>query len=368
MHSLQKILKRDERAIFALRGLYQGYGYLPYKMSRFEEYDLYVRNKDFLVSDQFITFADRNGKLLALKPDVTLSIIKNSPDRPGVVQKLYYNENVYRADKSGTAIKEILQTGLECVGDVGSYEIAEVVLLAAKSLALLGNPFVLDLSHMGLIAAVMDDCGLANEERARALAYLRQKNAHELAALCQDLAPDAAKKLRLLVTVSGRASQVLAQLVPVLTTPAEQKALQELEMLWAILERSGYGTSVRIDFSVNNDMNYYCGVVFKGYLAGIPASILSGGQYDKLLQKMGRDSRAIGFALYLDLLARQGAMESCFDVDTLILHDENADPAALVTAAEEAAKSGTVLVATQSPPGRTWGRLVDLREKGGKEA
>lgn len=67
-------LKYDERAIFVLRSLYSKYGYSYYKMSKFEEYDLYVRNKDFLVSDSVITFTDTNGRLMALKPDVTLSI------------------------------------------------------------------------------------------------------------------------------------------------------------------------------------------------------------------------------------------------------------------------------------------------------
>ena len=105
-------LKQDEQAIFALRGLYQSYGYLPYKMSRFEEYDLYVRNKDFLVSDQIITFADRSGKLLALKPDVTLSIIKNSRIDGGV-EKVYYNENVYRVAPGARSFREIVQVGLE---------------------------------------------------------------------------------------------------------------------------------------------------------------------------------------------------------------------------------------------------------------
>ena len=68
----EKILKNDERAVFALRSLYRGFGYSKYKMSKFEEYDLYVRNKDFLISDSIITFTDTNGKLMALKPDVTL--------------------------------------------------------------------------------------------------------------------------------------------------------------------------------------------------------------------------------------------------------------------------------------------------------
>ena len=74
----EKLLKNEEKAIFNLRSLYRRYGYSPFKMSKFEEYDLYVRNKDFLVSDRVITFNDTNGKLMALKPYVTLSIIKNS--------------------------------------------------------------------------------------------------------------------------------------------------------------------------------------------------------------------------------------------------------------------------------------------------
>lgn len=109
-------LKYDERAIFALRSLYSKYGYSYYKMSKFEEYDLYVRNKDFLVSDSVITFTDTNGRLMALKPDVTLSIIRHIKDEPGVVQKLFYNENVYRVSQKTRTFKEIMQVGLECVG------------------------------------------------------------------------------------------------------------------------------------------------------------------------------------------------------------------------------------------------------------
>ena len=172
------IWKHEERSEDQLKNLYRAYGYIPYKMSRFEEYDLYVRNKDFLVSDQIITFSDRTGRLLAMKPDVTLSIVKNAPEETGVVQKVYYRENVYRD------YREILQTGLECVGDLGEYEIAEVVLLAAKSLQQLGNRWVLDISHMGLLAAVLNSSGLSPEEQQMAMAYLHRKNYHQLKDLC----------------------------------------------------------------------------------------------------------------------------------------------------------------------------------------
>ena len=159
--STDQIWANEEQAVFALRELYQRYGYTPYKMSQFEEYDLYVRNKDFLISDRIITFSGEGGKLMALKPDVTLSIVKNAPEEPGVVQKVYYSENVYRD------YREIMQAGLECVGDLTRYDIAEVVLLAVRSLALLGRRYVLDISHMGLLAAVLERCGFDAKKRSR---------------------------------------------------------------------------------------------------------------------------------------------------------------------------------------------------------
>ena len=114
----EKVLKSEEQAVFELRALYRKYGYTQFKMSKFEEYDLYVKNKDFLVGDGVITFNDTDGKLLALKPDVTLSIIKNSKDESGGTQKVYYNENVYRISGSTHTFKEIMQTGLECIGAI----------------------------------------------------------------------------------------------------------------------------------------------------------------------------------------------------------------------------------------------------------
>ena len=347
------ILKNEEKATLALRNLYRRYGYTPYKMSRFEEYDLYVRNKDFLVSDRIITFSGPGGRLMALKPDVTLSIVKNAPDTPGVVQKVYYNENVYRD------YREILQAGLECVGDLWDYEIAEVVLLAAKSLELLGGSYVLDISHMGLISAVLDSCGLSGEEKTAAMECLRRKNPHDLKALCRT--EDAWNKLGTLVSCRGSSRETLEQVRTLLTTGEARQAYGELEALWTILE--GSGCHIRLDFSVGSNMRYYSGVVFRGYLAGIPSSILSGGQYDKLPRKMGRQAKAIGFAIYLDLLEDLQQEETGFAVDTLILHDGTADPLELMRASQEAAAVGTVLVTGELPQGRNW-KILRQFEKG----
>lgn len=350
---MEKILKSDEQAVFALRSLYNSFGYQRYKMSRFEEYDLYVRNKDFLLSDQVITFTDHSGRLLALKPDVTLSIIKNTQDAPGVVQKLYYNENVYRVAKGTHSFKEIMQAGLECIGDLTAYEIGEVMLLAAKSLALISDSFVLDISHMGLVSAILESSGLSAEGKRKALTCLQQKNAHELTAIC---GAENVESEKLACLISG-SMETLSEL---LTTDAERSAWQELNGLVKLLQGSGFEMQVQVDFSVGNDLKYYSGVVFNGYISGIPTSVLSGGQYDKLLRKMGRQGSAIGFAIYVDLLQRLEEKETGFDLDAVLLHGGE-DTALLMALTEKIRCEGSVLVSREKPTGRTWRRLYEVR-------
>lgn len=293
-------LSRSEQAVFALRSLYRQHGFSAFKMSRFEEYDLYLRNKDFLQSQEIITFADRNGRLLAMKPDVTLSIIKNASGEPGKVQKLYYNENVYRVDKSTHAYKEILQSGVECVGDLAGGDVAQVALLAVKSLALLGGSFVLDISHMGIVKTLLEKAQLTETDREEALRYMQQKNSHQLAALLSRAGCDetAARNICSIAGSCGPIAQVLPQLKAQLACPA----LEELETVCEVLRENGYADAVRIDLSVGSDMKYYSGIVFRGYIEGIADNILSGGQYDKLLRKMGKAGSAIGFALNVQLL------------------------------------------------------------------
>ena len=354
---MDKSLKKEEQAVLLLRQLYQRYGYQSYKMSRFEEYDLYVRNKDFLVSDQVITFSDRQGKLLALKPDVTLSIIKNA-GKSRDIQRVYYNENVYRVDPQTRAFREIMQTGLECIGDLSATDVAEVVLLAAKSLQTLGENFVLDISHMGLVAGLLRKSGLSHEGQKKALQYLHQKNSHELSRLCAEEGCQA-EGLLTLCTCAGAPFVVFETLQRYLDGQQCQ-SLQQLQSICGVLESFGFGDQIRVDFSVGTDMKYYSGVVFKGYLEGITTWILSGGQYDKLLQKMGRTGSAVGFAIYLNLL-EQIRRRTDFDVDAVLLYPEGADMQQVFRAAEGLRKEMNVLTAGRLPENLRWRKLYEWK-------
>ena len=348
----ETLLKPEEKAVYALRSLYDRYGYTPYKMSKFEEYDLYAKNKDFLISEGIITFTDTKGKLLALKPDVTLSIIKNSKDADKNLSKLYYNENVYRIAKGSHVFKEIMQAGLECIGDIDAYHVAEVVSLAIRSLALLSDAYMLDLSHVGLIAAMIDTLSLEKPVLKQFLTAVEKKNAGELSSLAADgvLSSEALGLASVLLKEYKTLDAAKEALTPYLITEEAKTAYAEFAALYEALSALGLTKYVRIDFSVINHRGYYSGVVFKGYLKGVPDSVLAGGQYDRMMRKMGRRDGAIGFAVYLDAIASGKKAQAEYDVDILLLKN-GADAASVLLAVEMLSESGARVLATETVPG-----------------
>ena len=120
-----------------------------------------------------------------------------------------------------------------------------------------------------------------------------------------------------------------------------------------------------LDFSVANDARYYTGVVFKGFLRGIPGSVLSGGQYDRLMTRMHRSARAVGFAVYLDELAGLTGERSPYDADVLLLCPASASPALVRTAQEKLIGEGYSVFAARVPdPNLRVRRTAELRENG----
>ena len=303
------ILQPRERAVFALRALYQGAGCRMYHMGQFEEYALYQENQRFLPSRQVITFTDLDGRLLALKPDVTLSIAKSARPAPGQTLRFYYSENVYRPSAESGAFKEIPQTGVECIGRVGVAETGETLALAARSLEVLagatGRPdWQLVAGHMGYLSALLDALGVPACGRRPILARLHEKNAHELraAALDAGLGEAGAAALTGLLELCGPAGSVLPAAAAACRSEAMAAALDELR---AALD--GVDGPVWLDLTLSGEMEYYNGLLFQGYLRGAPRPVLRGGRYDLLARKFTPGAGAVGFAVYLDELERPAA-------------------------------------------------------------
>ncbi len=357
----ERIIREEERVSLRLRSLYQQYGYLPFKMSKFEEYDLYVQNKEFLVGDGVITFNDTDGRLMALKPDVTLSIIKNNVEN-AIKRKVYYDENVYRISAKTKQFKEIRQVGLECLGDISLYDTYETVCLAAASLQEISENFVLDLSNLGIVSALLEEMGASEPFGKGVMTALANKNAHEMANLCEkyEISKENREKWLLLLGAYGDMEKSLAKIAPICRGKAKS-AFEELEALCKLLKNTSYADKIRLDFSVVNDRNYYDDIVFKGFVQGISDGVLSGGRYDKLLSRMGKKSGGIGFAVYLDLLEGFNEQKTEFDVDVLLLYDEKT-PVDTVISKVNALLSENKSVRVEKSAGEArYQTLLDLR-------
>ena len=129
-----------------------------------------------------------------------------------------------------------------------------------------------------------------------------------------------------------------------------------------MLDASPLSDKILFDFSVVNNMNYYSGIVFRGFVDGICDGVLAGGQYDKMMQKMGRSSSAIGFALYLDLLEQLKQESSGYDADVLLLYSSDTDSRTVAAEVNKIIASGrTVSAQREIPEKLKYRETVDLR-------
>jgi len=360
-----KVLKIDETIAYKLRSLYRRFGYSQFNMSKFEEYSLYAKNKDFLISDAIISFTDTHGRLMALKPDVTLSIINNSKDVPGHIQKLYYDENVYRLPKGAHTFKEIKQTGLECLGDITFLEVCEVIMLALRSLENIAEDYIFEISHVGLLEALLEEAGLSHSAEKKVLSCILSKNSDELAVIGEEcgISAENMEKLQVFLRNYQSFGEAVSAFEKVCCGEESVRALGEFRAALDFIASTSFVKHTKVNFSLTNDMNYYSGIAFRGYIQGIPTGVLSGGQYDNLMKKMGRTAKAVGFAVYLDALKRLEEDDKEYDVDIILLAGDNI--AAAIRAAETLSFDNTsVRICSEIPKDIRYRQVLSIAGKG----
>lgn len=353
--------RNEEELFFNLKKLYEGFGYGRFKMGKFEEYSVYLQNKNFLKSPYVITFTDLNGKLMALKPDVTLSIVKNTKATAATGDKVYYKESVYRPDSSTKEFKEISQVGLEFIGGIDCRGALEVLYLAAKSLESIDGDFVLDISHLGVITGLIEQYCL--ESRAQEIyGFLTSKNAHDARDFCvkNDIDLSFADKIAILASARGSFEETVRAARAVCGNKTSSDGLDEIEEIYSALKQLVGGDKIRADFSLVNDTDYYNGIVFQGYVSKAPRAVLSGGRYDKLAGKFTDGLCAMGFAVYMDELTMYLKKTDLYDGDVLILDNGNA-LAAMQKAIELTGQGKTVRIEKEALPSLNFKETAETR-------
>lgn len=305
MNDIYDFLNPQEKLTLDLRRLYEDNGFTKFKVAKFEAYDFYASNRDFLIGGNIVPFTDPNGRLLALKPDVTLSIVKNIEYNDNTPKRMYYTENVYREAKDIHELREIFQLGVEAVGSVDLDDTSDLISLAVKSLMMIDESCVVSVSHMGYLEGLLNHITDNKNIRKQILSLMGGKNAHELRQLAirNELSAQYIEIACELCSGSAPGEDLASRYV---LDDTMKQAADELIFTCDKLRSDGCADKIKIDFSQSKTPSYYNGIIIEGYVSGVAKAVLSGGRYDSLLKRMGKGNvSAFGFALYFDAIERK---------------------------------------------------------------
>ena len=281
-----------------LIAILDGRAFTLLELPALEEYSLYSQNANFFHQEPLVSIMPPSGRLVTLKPDATLSVAQAySGD---ATQKVYYTDQICRLDRQSGEFVLFEQFGAEIIGPYDPFHDLELVDLVLDCLAALGS-YVLDISHLGLVSALMEVPGLDALDKKAFMQALSAKSPHRIRQLlCETTAAADTAALLQKVFLSANRLPDAVSLLNDLDIPQAKPAIEELRLL-----ADGLGdraNAMNLDLSVVGDLDYYSGLAFRGYLVDVPSAVLTGGRYDKLMKKMGKPGSAVGFAVNMSLL------------------------------------------------------------------
>ena len=294
----------------AAMNVFAGWSYEEVATPALDYFALFDRGMGHGEAQRAFRFTDTDGRLLALRPDVTSTVARAAATlfahRPRPL-RLCYAESVFRQRPRSHAEwrREWRQVGCELVGADGADADAEMLLVVTEVLTRLSlrGRFRVTLNHVGIFNGVAARLGLDEAARERMRQIIDTRDEGELAAfLAGHLGPSDDKPApRQLARLNGR-REVLDGARGVITNRRSVAALDALTRLWDLVEARGLADCFEIDLGDVTGLDYYTGLVFKIYVAGAGARVGSGGRYDELIANFGPGEPAVGFALDLDAL------------------------------------------------------------------
>lgn len=291
-----------------INNIFNLYGFHNVQTPTFEFFDIFNKERGSVPSKNLYKFFDREGNTLVLRPDLTPSIAriaaKNYMD-VNVPIKLCYNANTYinNSELQGK-LKEITQLGCELIGDDSVEADAEMVALVVNSLKSAGfDKFLVEIGQVDFYKGLLEECGFEDDVEEELRVRIENKNFFGVEELLdsKDIPSNIKDTFLKLPSLFG-SSDVLDKAKELATNEKSLKAIEKLEEVYSILVDYGVADYISFDLGMLSNFNYYTGIIFKAYTYGTGDAIVAGGRYDKLLSQFGKDSAAIGFAVYMDQL------------------------------------------------------------------
>jgi ATP phosphoribosyltransferase regulatory subunit len=302
--------RRIEHAIFTV---FEHWNYEEIIPPIFDYYDVFTKGMGAELEERLYRFVDREGHILALRPEFTSLVAKSVAtrlaDQPKPLRLCYCGEVLrYEAPRGGRQ-REFFQIGVENIGGERVKSDAEVILVAAESLKKIGiREFQINLGEIGYFAGIVERISFSREDVTKIKTLIDLKDTVALKSELARLALSERRRhiLLSLVSLTGN-SDILQAARQLVSNERSLQALDNLAALVAELKKHKIGEHLTIDLSEVRGLDYYTGTIFRIYVPGLGFEIGGGGRYDNLLKNFGCDLPSVGFSFSLERLMSLGS-------------------------------------------------------------
>lgn len=335
------------------------FGYHDIQTPTFEYFDVFRKEIGTIPSKDLYKFFDKEGNTLVLRPDITPSIARVAATLFGEEDlpiRLCYTGNTFiNYSNNQGRLREVTQMGAELIGDDSVEADAEMLAMVIESMQAIGiKEFQLSVGHLGFFQSLIEDAALDEEARERVIELINNRNYFGVEEYLDSIMVKRSSKeaFAALGNLVGGV-EVLAKAKNIAPNSSGIMAVKRLEKIYDILALYGVEKFVTFDLSMTGNYGYYTGIIFRGYTFGTGDAVVKGGRYDHLLEKFGKTSASIGFAIVIDelmnALIRQKIRIVYTRKNAIILYDESRARDAIRLAKDFRAKAKNTELIKKSP-------------------
>lgn len=298
--AVKKRLQRDIESIL------DKWGYDEIVTPTIEFYQTFNSGFQNLEEQDVYKFIDSKGRILVLRPDMTIPIARVVATKFKNVEdpiRLRYSADVFRVHESlGGKKNEYTDCGVELIGLKAEESDLEILVTALDTLKLLKNTeYNLEIGNIDFFNSAIKRARLKEEERDYLANLIDRKSLKALEDYLNqlDMTKECREFLKVLPLLFG-GREVLEKAKKYAFNLELKYSIEYLEKISDDLCELGYEDRIIFDLGMVPRLDYYSGIIFKGYADGVGATVLSGGRYDNLLAKFGKNVPAIGFSINID--------------------------------------------------------------------
>lgn len=293
--------------------VFQRWGYREVVTPTFEYLEVIEAGAGTNMRDELFLMQDRDGRLLALRPEMTIPLARVASTRMAddlTPLRLFYSANIFGHTETQIGrYKEFYQLGVELIGTAGARADAEVIALAAEILNRQELSFQISLNHIGIFHALIENSGLTELQKEQVMRLTLHKDLVGLEQLLAGLPiKDEYREAFMALPVTRGGIEAFSKIRSMVALPDVARAVEELTAVYNLIGQYGIKDQVSIDLGILRGFDYYTGIIFEGYSPNLGYPLLGGGRYDRLLEKFGKPMPATGFAVGVEriLLCLQG--------------------------------------------------------------